>query len=147
MALVEVLKKDLTTAVRAKEPLTIETLRGILSSIHNAEIEKKKELTDDEVLTVLNKEAKKRKEAIEVYAKAGRGELEKKEIAELAIIEKYLPPALTEDEIKEIVKRAAAGAGEDKNFGAVMKSVMAEVGGRAEAKIVSEFVKRELGSE
>ena len=79
MGLLDSIKSDLTTAVKAHEKLKTETLRGVLASVHNAEIEKKKELTDEEVFAVFSKEAKKRKEAIEVYGKAGRSDLEEKE--------------------------------------------------------------------
>lgn len=149
MALVEQLKTDLTEAMKAGETLKIETLRGILSSIHNAEIEKKaknkgSKLSGEDVLAVLRKEAKKRKESVEVYDQAGRRDLADKEKSELGMIKTYLPPPLDISEIENIVKRIVKETDGD-NFGAVMKGVMAEVAGRAEAKMVSEIVKRELG--
>lgn len=145
----EDIKKDLTAALRAGEALRAETLRSLLAAIHNAEIEKRtrggaSELSDEEVLGVLQKEAKKRKEAAEIYGNAGRNELEQKEKRELEIIASYLPAQLSREEVEVIVRKAVEAHG-GKGFGAVMRAVLEEVQGRAEAKEVSEIVKRVLG--
>lgn len=147
--LIDQLKSDLTTALKAGEALKVETLRGLLAAIHNAEIEKRTKsgedkLTEEEAESVLQKEAKKRKEAAEVYGRAGRSELEGKEKNELEIIASYLPPPLSGAEIEAIVGRAVEEHGKE-NFGKVMQAVMTEVGSRAGAGDVSKIVKRALG--
>lgn len=148
MALMDDLKSGVTEALKAGDPVRAETLRGLVSAVHNEEIAKRSkgngsELTDDEVIAVLQKEAKKRRESIEVYGGAGREDLKNKEEAELSIIESYLPPALEEAEIEKIVDSAVAGGAG--NFGQVMGTVMKEVAGRADSKLVTEIVKRKLG--
>ena len=145
MDLIERIKGDLTEALKSGESLVVETLRGALSGIHNMEIEKRSEgeLSEEEVVKVLQKEAKKRRESADVYTDAGRSELADKERAELEIISVYLPSQLEQSEVDEIVREVIKG-GED-NFGNIMKSVMAKVSGRADAKVVSEIVKEQLG--
>ncbi len=148
MNLVQRIREELTKALKEAEPLKPETLRGLLSSIHNAEIDNrskggKGELSEDEIIRVLQKEAKKRKEAAELYSGAGRQDLEDKELSELDIISSYLPSPLERSEVEAIVK-GVIGEGSD-NFGSVMKVVMEKVAGRAEANLVSEIVKEQLG--
>jgi len=147
MSLEDRIKSDTTEAIKAHDSLRADTLRGVLSGIHNEEIAlhaKSEELDDSVVQSVLQKEAKKRKEAIDIYTKAGRDDLAKKEKDELDIISTYLPAQLNEDELLEIVKKAVETEGGD-NFGKVMQKVMKEVGGRAEARLVTEIVKSETG--
>ena len=124
------------------------TLRSLIASVHNEEIANRSkggtgELSDEEVVGVLQKEAKKRKEAAEIYGKAGRGDLENNEKYELSVIESYLPPALTDADVEKIVARVASDGGG--NFGNVMGAVMKEIAGRADAKVVTEIVKKSLG--
>jgi len=138
------LKEALKDAVRARESQRVETLRGLLASIHNEEITKRskgahEELSDEEVNLILRREAKKRKESGEIYGKAQRGDLESKELNELAIIEEYLPAGLTDDEVVKIVKDAAPPG--EENFGKVMGTVMKKIAGRADARVVSEAVR------
>jgi len=148
MSLVEKLKADLNDALRAKAHQKSETLRGLLAGIHNEEIAKRTkggegDLSDHDVTSVLQKEAKKRRESAEVYGKAGRADLEGKEKEELVLIESYLPARLSESQIEEIVEKVLAGG--EKNFGKVMGPVMKEVAGRADAQVVTELVKKHLG--
>ena len=148
MSLIENLKSDIAVALKSKDAPRTETLRGLLASVHNEEIAKRSktgnsDLSDEEVISVLQREAKKRKESIEIYGKAGRADLENKEKDELIIIESYLPPALSENELEAIVKNAISGG--ETNFGKVMGSVMKEVAGRADSKVVTEIVKKNLG--
>jgi len=143
------LKEALKDAMRARESERVDTLRGLLAGIHNQEIAKRpkgvrEELSDDEVNSVLRKEAKKRKESAEVYGKAGRSDLESKELNELAIIEEYLPVGLTREDVVKMVKDVAP-AGEE-HFGKVMGVVMKEIAGRADAHVVSEVVKEFMKS-
>jgi len=146
--LIDDFRSGITEALKTKDARRAETLRGLLASAHNEEIAKRSrgnagELSDEEVIAVLQKEAKKRREAIEIYGKAGRADLENKEKDELIIIESYLPPALSENELEAIVKSAISGG--ETNFGKVMGSVMKEIAGRADSKVVTEIVKKNLG--
>ncbi|OGY62423.1 MAG: hypothetical protein A3G58_00295 [Candidatus Colwellbacteria bacterium RIFCSPLOWO2_12_FULL_46_17] len=148
MSLIDDFRSGITEALKTKDARRAETLRGLLASAHNEEIAKRSrgnagELSDEEVIAVLQKEAKKRREAIEIYGKAGRHDLEGKEKEELAIIESYLPPALGDSEIEEIVRKAISSGAED--FGKVMGAVMKEVAGRADSRVVTEIVKKNLG--
>jgi uncharacterized protein YqeY len=149
MLLIEQLRSDLNKALRAGDQLGAETLRMVLASVHNFEIEKRTkgiagELTDNDVIGVLQKEAKKRKEAMEIYGKAERTDLENKEKKELEIISLYLPPQMDEKEIKDIVKQTIQEVGEEQ-FGKIMQVSMQKISGRAEAKLVSEIIKEEMG--
>lgn len=142
---------DLNNSLKASDPLLKETLRFLSAALHNREIEKRtktgnSELGDEEVIEVLAKEAKKRKEAAELYGKGNRPELAEKEIAELQIIKKYLPEELGEVEIVKAVEAAIAKtqpAGV-KDLGRVMGEAMKTLKGRTEAGIVSRLVKERL---
>jgi len=150
MSLTDSLKSDLNGALKSNDSGKTETLRGLLASIHNEEISKRSkggdsDMSDEDVVNVLQKEAKKRREASEIYGKAGRKDLEDKENAELSVIESYLPPQLSESEIDGIVKKIVSG--NENNFGQVMGKVMKEIAGRADSKLVSEIVKKNIGGE
>ena len=144
----ERLRLDLTDALKSEEAERANTIRGLIASVHNEEIAKRSrgedsEITDEEVVKVLQKEAKKRKEAIEIYGKAGRADLEGKEKAELEVISAYIPEELSMEEVKKIVDKVLASG--ETNFGKVMGGAMKEIAGRADASIVSEIVKERLG--
>ena len=147
MAVFEDLKKDLVQALKGKEADRALTLRMLLAAIHNEQIAKGKanELTEEDVLGVLRREAKKRREAADIYTKAGRGELADKENGELEIIKSYLPAELSEAEVGSIIREVLAGG--ETNFGKVMGQVMAKLAGRAEPGRVSELVKQALSEE
>ncbi|GMA21019.1 GatB/YqeY domain-containing protein [Arsenicicoccus piscis] len=144
----ETLHDDLTEAIRARDQVRSATLRMALTAVTNAEVAgtEAHELTDDEVLKVLAKEAKKRREAAEAYRGARRLELAEVEDAELAVLEVYLPKQLTDDEITEIVRAAVAetGATGMKQMGQVMKVANATVAGRAEGGRVAAAVRAAL---
>ena len=145
MTLIEQLKKDSVEALKANESLRVEVLRGLLAAVHNREIElrgKGKELSEEEVLTVLGREAKKRKEANQIYSEAGRVELAEKESRELKIIKSYLPPEMGSDEI-EVIVRKIVGDGVTE-FGQVMGAVVKETKGRAEPGVVKGIVEKIL---
>jgi len=139
---------DLHGAMKAHDKLRAGTLRMALTAITTAEVagDQARRLSDDEVLKVLAKEAKKRKEAAEAYAGAGRQELADTELAELAILEGYLPAQLDDAELEAIVARAveATGATGMPQLGQVMKVAQAEVAGRADGGRVAAVVKRHL---
>jgi uncharacterized protein YqeY len=147
MSLKERLKADMKEALKSKDKVKLSTIRMINSLIKNAEIEKRGELTDDEIVQLLMKYAKQRREAIEMYEKGGRPDLVEKEKAELAVVESYLPEQLSEEELRQIVTQAIQelGATSVKDMGAVMKAVMPKVKGRADGSTVNRIVKELLG--
>jgi hypothetical protein len=145
------LRTDLTTAMKARDEVRSSTLRMILTAVTNAEVAGKvaKELTDDEVLTVLAAEAKKRREAAVAFEDGDRPESAAKERAEAAVIQDYLPEQLGPEEIAAVVTAAveqagAAGAG-PKAMGQVMGIVTPQVRGRADGAAVAAEVRRQLG--
>ena len=148
MGLKAQLLQDMKEAMRAKDKLRLSTIRMINSLIKNAEIEKRGELTDDEIIQLLMKYAKQRKEAIEMYEKGGRQDLVEKEKAELAVVESYLPKQMSEEEIRELVKEAieATGASSPKDIGKVMQHVMPKVKGRADGSVVNKIVREMLAN-
>jgi uncharacterized protein len=144
------LQADLTAATKAGDKVTLGTLRMALAAVTTEEVSGKeaRELSDAEVLAVLTKEAKKRKEAITAYNEANRSDLAEIEINELAVLEKYLPTPLTDAEVLDIIKRAIAetGATDVKGMGAVMKLVQPQTAGRADGSFVASEVKKALGA-
>jgi len=146
MGLKERLLQDMKEALKAKDKVKLSTIRMINSLIKNAEIDKRGELTDEEIIQLLMKYAKQRREAIEMYEKGGRQDLVEKEKAELEIVESYLPKQLSEDEIRELVREAieAVGASSPKDLGKVMQYVMPKVKGRADGSLVNKIAREEL---
>lgn len=146
----ETLRRDLTEAMRARDKLRAGTLRMALSSISTAEVAgtQARELGDDEVLAVLTKEAKKRREAAEAYSGAGRPELAEQENAELAVLEGYLPAQLDDAELDRLAAAAVAevGATGMPQMGQVMKVLQPQVAGQAEGGRVAAAVRRALGA-
>jgi len=146
MSIIERLSEDLKKALKAGNKDTISVIRMVKAAIKNREIEKRGALTDDEVNTILVSLTKQRKESIEQFTKGDRQDLVDKENKELLIIQSYLPPQLTEDELKKIIEGAIkeAGAGSEKDMGKVMKIIMPQVKGRADGKLVNELVRKAL---
>lgn len=146
----ERLREDLTGAIRSKDKVRAATLRMALSAISNEEVSgtSARTLTDAEVVTVLTKEAKKRREAAAAYTGAGRAELATTEEAELAVLEGYLPTQLADDELTDIATRAVAqvGATGPQQMGQVMKVAQAEVAGRAEGGRVAAAVRAAISA-
>jgi uncharacterized protein YqeY len=142
------LQADLTTAMKARDELTTATVRMALTAVSTEEVAGKaaRTLSDDEVLRVLTKEAKKRREAAEAFAGAGRVELAERERAEETVLSRYLPAQLSDDELAGLVRAAIddAGATEPRQMGAVMKIVSPQVAGRADGRRVSDEVRRQL---
>jgi uncharacterized protein YqeY len=143
MAKTDVIIADLVLAMKAKDSLKVLTLRMLVAALKNSQIAKGGALTDQEAEAVLAKEAKKRQEAIELYQRGNRPELVDKETAELNLIKSYLPEALSEAEVKAIVAEVLSSA-TDKNFGNVMKAVMAKTQGKADGKMVAKLVQEAL---
>ncbi len=142
------LRTDLNTAMKARDELTTATLRMALTAVTTEEVAGKaaRELTDDEVLKILGREAKKRREAAEAFDGAGRTELAERERAEGTVLDRYLPAQLGDDELGDLVAAAIAdaGASSPRDMGAVMKLVQPKVAGRADGKRVSDEVRRRL---
>jgi len=151
MTLEEKVRADLLAASKEGNALAQETLRGLLASLHNEVIRKRssgkeEELSDEETLSLLSRETKKRKESLEIFKKAGRDELARKEEQELSILEEYLPPQMSEEEIKskidEVIKEIEPSGPQD--FGKVMGVLMRDLRGRADSALVGKFLKEKL---
>ncbi|KDN84584.1 GatB/YqeY domain-containing protein [Kitasatospora cheerisanensis] len=144
----EQLHEDLTAAIKARDELRSSTLRLTLASVTSAEVagKQKRELSDAEVLQVIGKEAKKRREAADAFEGAGRTEQAARERAEGEVLEAYLPKQLTDEELAGIVAAAVAesGASGPQGMGAVMKLVRPQVEGKAEGGRVAAAVKAAL---
>lgn len=140
------LAQDLKTALKSGDRLRTSVLRLLCALIKNREIEKRGELDDPEIIQAVIASCKLRKEAIEQYAKGGRDDLAGKEEAELKLLESYLPPPLTPEELRKKVEEAlaAAHASSLKDMGKVMALLMPEISGRADGKVASQMVKDAL---
>lgn len=141
------IKEDLNSAMKERRDFELGVLRMLSAALHNCEIEKRSRgksdvLSDEDVIAALAKEAKKRREAAELFAKGNRPELREKELKEVSVIEQYLPKQLSEAEIEtEVRKIVERGV---KEFNLVMKEVALATKGRADGKVVSEIVKKTL---
>lgn len=151
MSLHQEINDNLKGAMKAGREFEVGVFRMLLAALHNKEIEKKGKgmepvLSDEEVIEVLSREAKKRKESIEAYNKGGRSELAEKEAKEFELIKKYLPEEMAVEEIEKIVKAAVekTGVKDIKDFGRAMGEAMKELKGRADASVVSELLKKQL---
>ncbi|WP_432484334.1 GatB/YqeY domain-containing protein [Kineococcus esterisolvens] len=151
MSLKDTLQTDLTTAMKARDELRSATLRMVLTAVRGEEVAGKsaRTLGDDEVVTVLQREAKKRREAADAYEAAGRTEQAERERAELGVVEAYLPTPLSDEELTELVDEAvliASGEGLTGMgaMGAVMSRLKPQIAGRADGKRVSSAVRARL---
>jgi uncharacterized protein YqeY len=142
------LRSDLTTAIRGRDEVSTATLRMALAAITTEEVagSDARELSDDEVLTVLARESKKRREAAEAFGSAGREELAERERAEGSVLERYLPTQLDDAAVTELVATAIAetGASGMPQMGAVMRVAQQKAAGRADGKRLSTEVRRQL---
>ena len=146
------LQSDLTAAMKARDEVTTSTLRMVRAAVTNAEVagDQAVELTDQQIVDVLRSEAKKRSEAAEIYAGAGRDESAAKERAELAVIERYLPAAMSDEDLAavvadEVAKAADGGTTGGAAMGAIIKAVRARVGNDADGARVAAAVRTALG--
>ncbi len=148
-ALKDRLRTDLTAAMKARDEVTVRTLRMALTSVTKEEVagSSARELSDDEVLAVLTREAKRRREAADAFAAAGRDEQAAAERAEGAVLDAYLPAQLSDAELGELVAAAIeeTGAAGPRAMGQVMKALAPRVAGRAEGARVAAEVRRRLG--
>lgn len=146
MSLVDKLQEDMKHALKSRDELRLSTIRLLRSSVSYARIEKGVELTDEEVINVLSREAKQRREAIDAAERGGRSDIADKEKAELEIISEYLPKQMDEAEIEAIAREVAAevGAADIKDRGKVMGPLMKRIKGRADGKIAGQIVEKIL---
>ena len=149
MSLNDKVAADITAAMKAKDAARLSALRMLKAAIMNKGVEKGRDLEDAEILQVVSSLVKQRRDSIEQFSKAGRTDLVDKETGEVAVLEAYLPPAVTAEEIDAAVTAAIAetGASSPKDRGKVMKAVMPKLAGKnADGKVVNEAVRRKLGA-
>lgn len=147
MTLTDQIAKDLTAAMKARDPLKLSALRMLKAAMMNAEVTKGRALEDADAQQVLSSMIKQRRDSIEQFTAGGRTELADKERAELAILEAYAPPAVSAAEIEQAIEAAISetGAASAKDMGRVMKAVMSALAGRSvDGKVVSELVRKRL---
>ena len=133
---------DVKTAMKARDMVSVNALRGVIAKAKDLTVNAGKEMTDDALLAVIAKGVKQREESIAQFVAAGRAELADGERTEKELLAKYLPAQLSEAEVAEVVKAVVAetGAASKKDMGRVMKEVMARVKGQADGKLVSKLV-------
>ncbi|MGX7245191.1 GatB/YqeY domain-containing protein [Enterococcus quebecensis] len=146
MSLLTTLNDDIKTAMKSKDKDTLSVLRMLKAAIQNEQIKTSRDLDGEEELTVLSREMKQRRDSLSEFEKAGRDDLADKVKIEIAIVEKYMPKQLSEEEIHQIVQKAIdqTGASSPKEFGKVMSAVMPEVKGKADGNQVNAIVKELL---
>jgi uncharacterized protein YqeY len=146
MSLNERLNEDMKQAMKSQEKFKLSVIRQLRSAIKYIEIEEHRELNDEEVLHIINREVKQRRDSLQDFEKAGRDDLVEKINLELTIISKYLPQQLTEEEIQAIVKQTIleVGASSKADMGKVMGALMPKVSGRADGKIINQIVQQML---
>jgi uncharacterized protein YqeY len=149
MLLRDKVNTDIAAAMKAKDAARLSALRMVKAAIMNKGVEKGHDLDDSEVLQVLGSLVKQRRDSIEQFAKAGRTDLVEKETAEIAVLEEYLPPAASPEEIDAAVAAAIAetSATSPRDIGKVMKAVMPKLAGKnADGRTINEAVRRKLGA-
>ena len=138
--------EDLQKALKSREAVRVSTLRLLIAAIRNKEIERKKTFGDGDVLEVIQTEAKGRRESIEQYRKGGRNELAEKEEAELKVLLSYLPEAMSESELRDLIQSTlqTVGAKGPQDMGRVMSALMPKIKGRADGKQAQQLVQQLL---
>ena len=148
MTLTERVDEDLKTAMKERDALKVSALRMLKAAVSNTAIQKGKQVLEDgEIQEVTAKLIKQREESVEAFTKGGRPELAEKEAKESAILKAYLPPAMSEAELKSLIQAVIqeTGASGPQGMGAVMKAVMSKASGRADGKIINQLVREALG--
>lgn len=142
----ERIQEDMKTAMRSKEKERLAVIRLIMAAIKQKEVDERKTLTDAEIIGVLDKMVKQRRDSISQYTEANRQDLADKEQAEITVIQTYLPQPLTDSELADLIEQAIAqvGAASVKELGKVMGVIKPQVQGRADMKAVSEKIKKRL---
>ncbi len=147
MGLREQIDTDIKSALKSGAKDKVSALRMLSAALKNKQIDKKRPLTDDEVVETIRSLIKQRKDSIEQFAKGGRQDLVDKETAEVAVLEVYLPKAMAQEELEAMISDVVSqtGARGAKDMGKVMKALVPLLAGRADNKLVSELVKKALG--
>ncbi len=140
------IQDGIKTAMKSGDRVALSTLRLLSSALHNEEINKHRELSDEEILKTVASLTKQRQESIEFFRKGGRNDLLQQEEAELAVLRRFLPAAMNEDEVRAAIRNSIdeVGAKGIQDLGRVMKQVMPKVAGRTDGKRVSELAKEML---
>lgn len=148
MPIVKTIRSEMTAAMKSGDADRRDVMRLLIAAFDNARIELGHDLSDDEAITTLQREAKQRRDSIEAYRDGGREDLASAEQAELDVISTFLPAGLTEDEVAALVDEVIAEVGADSpgDVGKVMKPLMERVAGRADGKRVSELVREQLAA-
>jgi len=143
MRLEEQIRSDMNNALKTGQKEKLNTLRTLLSQVKDEWIKKRQELTDQDVITVLTRAVKSRKDSIELYKQGNRDDLVQKETSELELISSYLPEQMTEEEIKNEIKAIidSAGVADIKDIGKVMGPAMAKLKGKADGKLVQQIAR------
>ncbi|WP_409341334.1 GatB/YqeY domain-containing protein [Paenibacillus sp. MBLB4367] len=146
MSLNERLNEDMKQAMKSQDKFRLSVIRMVRSAIKNIEIDQRKTLDDSEVLDILSREIKQRRDSLLDFEKAGRDDLATTVKAEIDVIAVYLPQQLTEEEVKEIVQQTISevGASSKADMGKVMSALMPKVKGRADGKLVNQVVQQSL---
>lgn len=146
MSLKEKLLSNMKEAMKSKDSVKLGTVRGVISAVKNQEIELKKELNEEEILTIVSREVKKRKEASVLYEKGNRPELKDKEIQEMKILQTYLPEQVSEKDLRHRIQEVIAETGAEgmKDFGKIMKTLVPEFKGKADNGLIKELANEYL---
>ena len=146
MSLKEKLLSNMKEAMKSKDSVKLGTVRSVISAIKNQEIELKKELSEEEILTIVSREVKKRKEASVLYEKGNRPELKDKEIQEMKILQTYLPEQVSEKDLRRRIQEVIAETGAEgmKDFGKIMKTLVPEFKGKADNGLIKELANEYL---
>ena len=146
MSLKEKLLLNMKEAMKSKDSVKLGTVRGVISAVKNQEIDLKKELSEEEILTIVSREVKKRKEASVLYEKGNRPELKDKEIQEMKILQTYLPEQVSEKDLRHRIQEVIAETGAEgmKDFGKIMKTLVPEFKGKADNGLIKELANEYL---
>ena len=141
MTLKEKLLSDMKEAMKSKHSLKLGTIRSVIAAVKNQEIDLRKDLDEEEVLAIVSREVKKRKEAASLYKKGKRPELEDKEIQEMKILQTYLPEQVSEEDLRQRIQEVIEETGAEgmKDFGKIMKTLVPEFKGKADNALIKEL--------
>ena len=146
MSLKEELLSNMKEAMKSKDSVKLGTVRGVISAVKNQEIDLKKELSEEKILTIVSREVKKRKEAAVLYEKGNRPELKDKEIQEMKILQTYLPEQVSEKDLRRRIQEVIDETGAEgmKDFGKIMKTLVPEFKGKADNSLIKELANEYL---
>ena len=146
MTLKEKLLSDMKEAMKSKDSLRLGTVRSVISAVKNQEIDLRKDLDEEEILAIVSREVKKRKEAANLYEKGKRPELQEKEIQEMKILQTYLPEQVSEEVLRQRIQEVIVETGAEgmKDFGKIMKTLVPEFKGKADNALIKELTNEYL---